>query len=111
MRAWRTIVSMQCLLCNITVRQCTQMMPLQVNHISPQSHQFQDFIAKGDASEYADMFVDWDKLWPAGAQGSSLQKLLMLLEDAPCVMALLHCMIRSCLLVLHTAQVVRSEVL
>ena len=41
--------------------------PLQVNHISPQSEQFQDFLAKGDASEYAEMFVDWDKLWPEGA--------------------------------------------
>ena len=38
----------------------------QVNHISPKSVEFQDFLAKGDESEYAPMFVDWDKLWPPG---------------------------------------------
>jgi hypothetical protein len=37
-----------------------------VNHISPQSEQFKDFVAKGDASEFASMFVDWEKLWPPG---------------------------------------------
>ena len=52
-----------------------QTVPLQVNHISPQSEQFQDFIAKGDASEYAEMFVDWDKLWPEGAWSSLVCRL------------------------------------
>ena len=42
------------------------MLAAQVNHISPESEQFKDFVAKGDASEYAEMFVDWDKLWPPG---------------------------------------------
>jgi hypothetical protein len=37
-----------------------------VNHISPKSDQFQDFIQKGDDSEFADMFIDWDKFWPEG---------------------------------------------
>jgi sucrose phosphorylase len=37
-----------------------------VNHISPQSDQFQDFLAKGDDSEFAEMFIDWDKFWPEG---------------------------------------------
>jgi sucrose phosphorylase len=39
---------------------------LMVNHISPASHEFQDFLAKGDDSEFADMFVDWDAFWPGG---------------------------------------------
>lgn len=39
---------------------------LMVNHISPESVEFQDFIAKGDDSEFADMFIDWDKFWPGG---------------------------------------------
>lgn len=50
---------------------------LQVNHISPQSEQFKDFIAKGDASEFAEMFVDWDKLWPEGVSSPVLPALLV----------------------------------
>ena len=56
---------------------------LQVNHISPQSEQFKDFVAKGDASEFAEMFVDWDKLWPSGARCSPLPTLLMYLGTNP----------------------------
>ena len=37
-----------------------------VNHISRQSAYFQDFLKKGRASEYADMFIPIDKLWPDG---------------------------------------------
>lgn len=37
-----------------------------VNHISPESDQFKDFIQKGDESEFAEMFIDWDKFWPEG---------------------------------------------
>ncbi len=69
-----------------------QIVPLQVNHISPQSEQFQDFIAKGDASEYAEMFVDWDKLWPEGAWSSCLRALLCSSIDGRmcvCVLSLL----------------------
>lgn len=40
-----------------------------VNHISPESDQFQDFLAKGDESEFAEMFIDWDKFWPKGGDG------------------------------------------
>ena len=39
------------------------MLEMMVNHISPASAQFQDFLAKGDASEFADMFIDWRKFW------------------------------------------------
>jgi sucrose phosphorylase len=37
-----------------------------VNHISRQSVFFQDYIAKGADSEYADMFLSFDKLAPNG---------------------------------------------
>lgn len=37
-----------------------------VNHISRQSVYFQDYVAKGPDSEYADMFLSFDKLAPNG---------------------------------------------
>ena len=39
---------------------------LMVNHISQQSHYFQDFIKRGRKSEYADLFITLDKIWPGG---------------------------------------------
>ncbi|WP_138416239.1 sucrose phosphorylase [Aquibacillus sediminis] len=39
---------------------------LMVNHISMRSHYFQDFLEKGRASEYADLFITLDKLWEDG---------------------------------------------
>jgi len=39
---------------------------LMVNHISRQSPYFQDFIKKGRKSEYADLFITLDKIWPDG---------------------------------------------
>ena len=47
------------------------MLECMVNHISPASDQFQDFLEKGDASEHADMFIDWEKFWGEGAPWSS----------------------------------------
>jgi sucrose phosphorylase len=37
-----------------------------VNHISRHSAYFQDFAQKGRQSEYADMFITLDKVWPDG---------------------------------------------
>ena len=37
-----------------------------VNHISRQSSYFQDFVKKGRKSEYADLFITLDKVWPDG---------------------------------------------
>lgn len=37
-----------------------------MNHISPGSHQFQDFLEHGDKSQYAEMFVKWRDIWPEG---------------------------------------------
>lgn len=39
---------------------------LMVNHISRQSLYFQDFLAKGRSSEYADLFLTLDKIWEDG---------------------------------------------
>ncbi|MHA7966566.1 sucrose phosphorylase [Paenibacillus sp. CAU 1782] len=39
---------------------------LMVNHISQRSPYFQDFLIKGRESEYADLFITLDKLWPDG---------------------------------------------
>ena len=42
------------------------MMECMVNHISPASQEFQDFLEKGEKSETADMWIYWDKYWPEG---------------------------------------------
>ncbi len=39
---------------------------LMVNHISQKSEYFQDFLAKGRSSKYADLFITLDKLWEDG---------------------------------------------
>ncbi|KAK9815406.1 hypothetical protein WJX72_003171 [[Myrmecia] bisecta] len=51
-------------------------MEFMLNHISPKSKQFQDYLEKGDESEYADMFVDWTKFW----QGEPTQEQLKLIR-------------------------------
>ncbi|MHC9533322.1 sucrose phosphorylase [Dellaglioa sp. L3N] len=40
------------------------MFDFMINHISRESDFFQDFKAKGPDSEYADMFIRYDKFWP-----------------------------------------------
>lgn len=46
---------------------CLQLcLEFMVNHVSPASHQFQDFIEHGDDSKYAEMFVKWKHIWPEG---------------------------------------------
>ncbi|NTW43463.1 MAG: sucrose phosphorylase, partial [Anaerolineaceae bacterium] len=42
------------------------MLDLMVNHISRQSEWFRDFLQKGRESEYADLFITLDKIWPEG---------------------------------------------
>ncbi len=39
---------------------------LMVNHISRHSPEFQDFLAHGRASRFADLFITLDKVWPGG---------------------------------------------
>ena len=42
------------------------LLDLMVNHISAKSSYFQDFLEKGSASEYADLFIPVEKIWPDG---------------------------------------------
>ncbi len=42
------------------------LLDLMVNHISRHSPYFQDFLKRGRRSEYADMFITLDKVWPDG---------------------------------------------
>ena len=39
---------------------------LMVNHISRQSPYFRDFVRHGRKSEFADLFITLDKIWPGG---------------------------------------------
>ncbi len=39
---------------------------LMVNHISRRSPEFQDFLAHGRASPFADLFITLEKVWPGG---------------------------------------------
>lgn len=43
------------------------LMECMVNHISPASQEFQDFLKHGSNASSADMWIDWDKFWPDGA--------------------------------------------
>ncbi|WP_322924577.1 sucrose phosphorylase [Paenibacillus campi] len=42
------------------------MYDFMINHISQQSAYFQDFLAKKDESEYADLFIRYKDFWPNG---------------------------------------------
>ena len=42
------------------------LLDLMVNHISAKSPYFQDFIKQGSDSEYADLFITIEKIWPDG---------------------------------------------
>jgi len=42
------------------------LLDLMVNHISAKSSYFQDFLEKGRDSEFADLFITTDKIWPDG---------------------------------------------
>jgi len=51
------------------------MADLIVNHLSARSPQFQDFLAKGAASEHAELFLTLDRVFPDGATEALLGKL------------------------------------
>jgi len=48
------------------------MADLIVNHVSARSPQFQDVLARGDASPHAPMFLTFDKVFPDGATETAL---------------------------------------
>ena len=37
-----------------------------LNHISIRAEEFQDYLEKGDASRYRNMFIHWEEFWPEG---------------------------------------------
>ncbi len=47
-------------------RKTDVLLDLMVNHISRQSPYFQDFVRWGRKSEFADLFITLDKIWPDG---------------------------------------------
>lgn len=48
------------------------MADLIVNHMSSDSMEFQDYLEKGDKSEYASLFLTYDKVFPNGATDEQL---------------------------------------
>jgi sucrose phosphorylase len=42
------------------------MVEFMINHVSIRSAEFRDYLARGDASPYRDMFIHWDEFWPNG---------------------------------------------
>ncbi len=42
------------------------MADFMLNHVSIRSHEFKDYMKKGDASDYRNMFIHWEEFWPKG---------------------------------------------
>lgn len=42
------------------------MADFMINHASIRSREFRDYMAKGDKSQFRDMFIHWDEFWPGG---------------------------------------------
>lgn len=42
------------------------MADFMLNHVSIRSHEFKDYMEKGDNSPYRNMFIHWDEFWPKG---------------------------------------------
>jgi sucrose 6(F)-phosphate phosphorylase len=54
------------------------MLDVMVNHISAQSPYFRDFLARGRDSEWADLFLTTDKIWPGGEPvGSDVDRMFL----------------------------------
>jgi sucrose phosphorylase len=51
------------------------MADLIVNHVSAASPQFRDFVARGDASHWAGLFLTRDSVFPAGATAEELARI------------------------------------
>src|SRR5271165_6529635 len=48
---------------------------LIVNHVSTLSPKFQHFSCRGEASDYAGMFIPFDRVFPAGAREAELLRI------------------------------------
>lgn len=42
------------------------MADFMINHVSIRSREFQDYMRRGEESEYRRMFIHWDEFWPDG---------------------------------------------
>ena len=49
---------------------------LVVNHMSDESSQFRDVVERGERSPYADMFLTYDRVFPAGATEDDLVRIV-----------------------------------
>ncbi|WIA13184.1 hypothetical protein OEZ85_006776 [Tetradesmus obliquus] len=58
-----------------------------VNHISPGSPQFQDYLQHGEASRYASMFVKWRDIWPEGGPSADELEKVRTRKPAPPVLS------------------------
>ena len=56
-----------------------------INHISAQSTYFEDFLEKGDASEYKDLFIDFDTVWGEKPTEEQIAKIYKRKPRAPFV--------------------------
>jgi sucrose phosphorylase len=60
------------------------LLDLMVNHISRQSHEFEDFRRRGRGSPYADLFITLDKIWPGGdPPDNDVKRIFLRKPDAP----------------------------
>lgn len=60
------------------------MADFMLNHISIRSEEFQDYMRRGDASPYRDMFIHWDEFWPDGEPSrEDIDKLYRRKEGGP----------------------------
>ena len=67
---WHTFMSLFCA-CRLSSQLCLEYM---VNHISPASPQFQDYLQHGEASRFSSMFVKWRDIWPTGKSDTSASR-------------------------------------
>ena len=57
---------------------------LMVNHISRRSVEFEDFLRLGRRSQYADLFITVDKVWPNGdPPGDEVARIFLRKPDSP----------------------------
>jgi sucrose phosphorylase len=64
------------------------MFDFMINHLSSQSYQFQDFLARKDDSPYADMFIRYKDFWPNGEPTKEdIEKIYKRKPKAPYVIA------------------------
>jgi sucrose 6(F)-phosphate phosphorylase len=60
------------------------LLDVMINHISRQSPEFQDFLRRGRASPFADLFITLDKIWPDGRPlAGDVARIFLRKPDAP----------------------------